>query len=151
MELERYGYLILIAAIFLNARFFWHRAQPHIAANPELATGYWKLICGFAFWANIPPMIMGVGCLLGEVPSMFHFFRSAVNGGPIVLAFWVIVYAEFLLFGYWAIRWGGAEALIRHPAIINFQTNSIIRMRWIMAGISLLAIAWNTGLLVWLA
>ena len=150
MILARYAWAVILAGMLLNIPFLWRRARPYIAAHPELVAGYRRLIRGFAFWICLPWLVMGVGCTIGGVPMFVQFFRPAV-GGPFVWAFWVVMYAEFLLLGYWAVWGGGAEALVRHPGLIDFRTDSVRTMRWFLAGLSVFAVVWNTGFLIWLA
>lgn len=150
MFLAQWGWLALLAGVPLNVLAIRRRARLHIVAHPELAAGYRRLLRGFAFWMSLPWLVMGVGCTIGGVPTLFHFLRP-VAGGPFVWAFWVVAYTEFLLLGWWAVRGGGAEALVRHPGLIVFRTGSVTRMRWFLAGLSVFAVAWNTGCLVWLA
>jgi len=150
MILARYAWLVMLAGVLVNVPILWRRARPHIAAHPELAAGYRGLIRGFAFWMSLPWLAMGVGCTIGGVPTFVEFIRPAA-GRPFVWAFWAVVYAEFLLLGWWAVWRGGAEALVRHPGMIDFRTGSARTMRWFLASLSVFAVAWNTGLLVWLA
>lgn len=150
MVLAQWAWLVFLAGVPLNVLAIRRRVRRHIVAHPELAEGYRRLLRGFAFWTSLPWLVMGAGCTVGGVPTVFHFLRPAA-GGPFVWAFWVVVYAEFLLLGWWAVRCGGAEALVRHPGLVAFRTRSAARMRWFLAGLSVFAVAWNTGFLVLLA
>jgi hypothetical protein len=150
MILAQYAWVVLLACTLLNIASLWRSVRPRVAAHPELAAGYRRLIRGLAFWLSLPWLVMGVGCTIGGVPSFRNFLKPAV-GGAFVWAFWVVVIAEFLLLGYWAMWGGGAEALVRHPGLMNVNTESVRRMRWYLAGFSVFGVAWNTGFLIWLA
>src|SRR5262245_4576008 len=124
----RYGWVLLVAGMLLNIPFLWRRVRPHIAAHPELVGGYRLLLFGLATGLSLPWLVMGFGCVVGGVPTIFHFLSPA-SGGPFVWTFWVVVYAEFLLVGYWVVFGGGAEILVRYPGVMNFQFNSASRLK----------------------
>ena len=147
MPLDRYGWLFLVVGVLINVPILWCRSRPQIAARPDLEAGYRRLIRGSAFWMSLPWLVMGIGCTVGGVPTIWHFLRPAV-GGPYVWAFWAVLDAEFLLLGYWAVWGGGAKALVRHPGVINFRTRSVRRMRRFLVGMAVLGVVWNTGFLV---
>lgn len=147
--MAQHGWVFLLVAMLLNAPLLWRRARPHIAAHPELREGYRRLILWFTFWMSLPWLVMGFGCEVGGVPTVFHFLSP--GGGPFVWAFWVVVYAESLFLGYWAVFRGGAETLVRHPGVINFYASSVPRMKWHVGGLAVWVVVWNTGFLVWRA
>jgi len=149
VALERYAWLIFLGGILLNVPILWRRSRPQIAAHPELEAGYRRLIRGLAFWGSLPWLVMGLGCLAGGVP-FWQFLRPA-GGGPYVWRFWAVVYAEFVLLGYWAVWGGGAEALVRHPGVINIRTRSVRRMRGLLVGIAVLGVISYTGFLLYRA
>src|SRR5689334_4197226 len=126
MAFARYAWLVLLGVGLLNCLSLWRRARPHIERDPELKVGYRRLIYGITFWMNLPWMVMGVGCTVGGVPSIFEYFFPG-RGDPFVWAFWVVLFAEFLLLGYWALWCGGAEAMVRHPGLLNFPITSARR------------------------
>ncbi len=82
----RWSWVMCIAVVFASAAIFRVQARKRIQQDPELAEGYRKITMGFLAWANIPWIVMGAGCFLGGVPSVFHFFRPR-DGDPFVLAF----------------------------------------------------------------
>jgi hypothetical protein len=144
----QHAWLLLLGGVLINVPLLWRRARPHIAAHPELEAGYRRLIRGSAFWMSLPWLVMGVGCVIGGVPSFLDYLFP-LTGGPFVWAFWAVLYTEFLLLGYWAVWRGGAEALVRHPGFTNVRPHSVRRMKWYMASFAAFAVVWNTAILVW--
>ncbi len=146
----KYGWAFLLVCGLANIRFMRRHVRPYVSARPELAAGYHRLLRGLAFWMNLPWLVTGIGCTIGGVPTFLHFIFPVV-GGPFVWAFWVVVYAEFLLLAFWAIWCGGAEDLVAHPGLINFHTSKVGRMRWFLASVAVFLVASNTGFLIWFA
>ena len=79
--------------------------------------GYRSLIRGWLLYGNLPWVVMGVGIVYGDVPSDFHYFDP--RNGPFVVAWYVTVVVLWVLTAYWVFLRGGAEALIRHPGLLN--------------------------------
>jgi hypothetical protein len=148
MWLDRHAWLVLLAASVIYLPFSWrHRVRPFVAAHPELAAGYRRLFWGGFAWSCVPWLAMGVGDVVGGVRSLWLFLRPAA-GGPFVWAFWAVVFGWVLFTGYWGIRGGGAEALVRHPGFIDFGTKSVRRVKWYFGGFVALGLASNTAALL---
>lgn len=150
MVIAQYGWLAMLAIMWVNVVLIQRRIQPHREAFPELEPGYRRLIRGFAFWMSLPWLVMGIGCTIGGVPTIFHYLFP-LTGGPFVWAFWIVCFAEYILLGYWAIRCYGAEMLVRHPGIIKYPIDSVREMRWLLTVGSIFGIIWNVGILIWIA
>ncbi len=113
-----YFWLIAIAVNSINAVIFWHRAQPHIAADSSLRPGYVGLVRGFFIYSSIPWVVMGAGLLNQHVSRLSDYFYPS-SGNPWVIAWWVSLWCMILGITYWMLFRGGAIALIRHPGLIN--------------------------------
>ncbi|HEY2545692.1 MAG TPA: hypothetical protein VGI46_06475 [Candidatus Acidoferrum sp.] len=111
---------VAILVTFLDAAIFCSKAQRHIEVHPELREGYRTLIKGFVTWTNLPWIVMGIGCVYGGVPSVYSFFRPR-DGNPYVLAFFCSVFLLWFLGTYWLVFRGGAQKLIDHPGLLNFD------------------------------
>ncbi len=129
-----------IATTCANAIIYARRAQKEIRKNPELEEGYRTLIKGFLIWGNIPWIVMGIGCLVGGVPSLFHFFRPR-DGNPFVLSFFASVFLIWVLGTHWLFFQGGAEKLAKHPGLITYHTfgksgnitnPAVIKLFWLL-------------------
>jgi hypothetical protein len=131
--MTKWFWAVCIAATLLNAGIFRFRARRHIRGNPALADGYATLIRGFVLWGNIPWVVMGVGCLLGGVPSIDHFLRPR-EGNPFVLAFFASVFLVWVLGTYWLLFRGGAEMLVEHPGLLNmdFRSPLMVKLFWLL-------------------
>ena len=134
--LGKYFWIMFFVVFFINAGIFWHRAQKVIEERPEKEQVYRKLIKGFLIWMNIPWVIMGAGILLGNVPSMFHYFKPR-DGNPWVLAFWGCVVVLWLLTIYWIFFKNGAKTLVEHPGFFNVN----FKEPWKIKAIIILSIA----------
>ena len=73
--IAKYFWVVAMAVTSLNAIFFKYQSKQHINDNPDLAGGYEKMTRGYLFWLNIPWFVMGIGCILGGVPTVLHFLR----------------------------------------------------------------------------
>jgi hypothetical protein len=121
--LSRWFWLVLIGVTCLNALDFRRRANQFIKARPELEPGYRTLTKGFLLWGNLPWIIMGAGIVFGAVPSVFSYFRPR-DGNPFVLAFFFIVFLEWILGTYWLLFLGGAQMVVDYPGLTNFKVES---------------------------
>jgi hypothetical protein len=116
--LFRHAWIFLIVGTTVNALYFWGRSRSHVSQDPSLEDGYRKLFWGILVWGNIPWVIMGLGCLVGGVPSAFHYFRPR-DGNAFVLAFFASVVIIWFLGTYWLFVRGGAEMIVRHPGLLS--------------------------------
>jgi hypothetical protein len=131
--LFKYFWLLAIPVSILNALILWIRSRPKIARDPTLKDGYRKLILGILFWSNLPWAIMGIGCTVGEIPSVFHFFRPR-DGNPFVIAFFATVFFEWIILTYWLFARGGAEMIIRHPGLVrDLKSPTQLKLLWCLA------------------
>jgi hypothetical protein len=142
----RYGWVFLLAGTLLNVPCLWRRARPRIAEHPELATGYRRLIREFAFWVSLPWLVMGFGVVVGSVPTIFNFL-SPVAGGPFVWAWWLVIYAEFLLVLYWVVFRSGAEVLACYPGVLYADGVSVREVRLQAIWFAVSGLLWNTAFL----
>jgi hypothetical protein len=132
--LTKWFWAVSIIVTLLNTAIFRSRASRQIQANPKLQEGYRTLIKGLVFWGNLPWVIMGVGCVFGGVPSVFHFFRPR-DGNPFVLAFFASVFLEWILGTYWLVYRGGAQMLVTHPGLFNLdlKTPRMVVLFWFLS------------------
>jgi len=137
----RFFWLIAIVVTGINFLIFKKRSQKHILENPELAKGYASLFRGYLFWLNIPWVIMGLGCTIGGIPSVWHFFRPR-DGNPYVLAWFGCVFALWIIGTFWLFFRKGAETLARYPGAVEIYygwkrkeiTNPMwIKIIWLLA------------------
>jgi hypothetical protein len=127
----RHFWIVFIAMTIFNALVFWARSRRYLADDPSLEAGYRKLFWGQLVWGNVPWIIMGLGCLIGGVPSVFHYFRPR-DGNPFVLAFFASVFVIWATATYWLFARGGAEMIIRHPGLlnVNLQSPTVLKFLW---------------------
>jgi hypothetical protein len=69
-----------------------------------------KMMFNLGFWLNVPWIVMGFGCTLGGVPSLWHYLRPR-DGEPFVLAWWASVLVLYVVSFYWMFIGGGAAKL----------------------------------------
>lgn len=113
----RHFWLVFIVVSCINVIILKHHSKKHIKKNPELAEGYEKLIKGTLFWINIPWIVMGIGCTIGNVPSAFNYFFPR-DGNPYVTAWFGTVIGLWILSTKWLFLNNGAEFLSKHPGLI---------------------------------
>jgi hypothetical protein len=113
----RHSWLLFIAVTCANGAAWWIRGKKEMALHPELAPGYRSLIRGWVVYGNIPWVVMGMGILFGGVPSAFDYLNP--RNGPFVVAWYVSVVALWVATAHWIFLRGGAEAMVRHPGLLN--------------------------------
>ncbi len=128
---SKWFWLLAIGVTFLNGGIFWVQSRKEVKESPELEDGYRTLIKGFVMWTNIPWVVMGIGCLVGGVPSVFHYFRPR-DGNLWVLAFFASVVLLWLLGTFWLFFRGGAEMLAKHPGFFHppVRNPRLIKLFW---------------------
>lgn len=114
-----YFWLLAIAINSLNTVIIWARVQTYIHRNPELRSGYLRLLRGFWLGMSGHWLIMGLGLTRGGLLLKDYFYPS--TGTLWVIAWWLSVWVSILLLSYWLCFRGGAEMLIQHPGF--FRTN----------------------------
>src|SRR5262249_32571488 len=127
----RHAWLVFIAVTIVNALIFRARSRRPISRDPSLQEGYRKLFWGLLIWGNLPWVIMGLGCLVGGVPTTFHYLRPP-DGNPFILAFFASSFLIGILGTYWLFVRGDAETIIRHPGLFNvdFQSPAMLKLSW---------------------
>lgn len=104
--------------------------------DPSLKAGYDKLIRGYLFYNSLPWVVMGLGSVLGGVPSVWHYLKPR-EGNPFVLSWFVTVFCLVGFRTFWLFFWGGAEMLSRHPGFIMFggkeiTSPTLIKTLWLL-------------------
>ena len=117
---SHYFWLIAIITTGINWLIFRKRAQKYIKENPQLEEGYAALFRGYIVWMNIPWVVMGLGCTVGGVPTVWHYFRPR-DGNPLVLAWFGSVFFLWVLGTFWLFFRDGAEKLAQHPGALVFR------------------------------
>jgi hypothetical protein len=113
----RHAWILFVVITCANGGIWWYRAQPRIAEDRRLESGYRRLVRSWLIYGNLPWLVMGAGILFGGVPSVFHYFNP--RNGPFVIAFYITIVALWIATFYWLFFRGGAEDLIAHPGLLN--------------------------------
>lgn len=61
---------MFIVVTFANALIMKKKTKSHIEKDPTLKDGYQTIIKGFITWGNLPWLVMGIGILVGGVPTI---------------------------------------------------------------------------------
>lgn len=151
-SIEKIFWLIAIGITCLNAYLLHSRAREKIARNPELAHGYRQLVKGFLIWLNLPWLVMGLGIMVGGVPSVFDYFYPH-SGNLFVIAFHATMIVLGALQTFWIYFAGGAEFLVRHPGVWNVDIRSPMVLKLLFAlmllgGVVAEIVMWSNGLRV---
>ena len=132
--ISQYFWAVAIVVTCINVAIFKVRSTRHIQANPKLAKGYSKLLRGYIIWMNIPWVVMGIGCTVGEIPTFWHYFRPK-DGNPYVLAWFASVFLLWIVGTYWLLFRDGADMLAKHPGAFNMKTSNptMIKLFWFLS------------------
>ena len=141
--LSSYFWAFALVIGVVNFFIVRQRAVREMAKKPELREGYEKLLRGYAVATNLPWVVMGLGMLLGGVPSIWSFFRPR-DGNPFVLAWYVTVIAVNTIVSLWVLLQGGADFLVAHPGIVRGQSSAAIKLQF---GLGLVGMAVFVGML----
>jgi hypothetical protein len=139
--LFRHFWIAFVIVTTVNGRAWWDRVQNRIRSNRELEPGYRRLYRGYLLSMNLPWLVMGLGILSGQVPSIFDFLRPSA-GNSFVLAWWGLMAALLCVGTYWIFAGGGAETLERHPGVYMVPQWSAAKLRLFWLGV----VAWNVAI-----
>ncbi|HUW57389.1 MAG TPA: hypothetical protein VMZ92_12200 [Planctomycetota bacterium] len=131
-EFADFFWVGFVAVTVFTAFAWWWRARVHIAQHPESAPGYRRLIRGFALWANLPWVVMGLGLTVGGVRSIDAYLRPS-EANPWVLAFYLSAIFVWALCLWWLFKRDGAQKLIDHPGLFNWSPRKPKHVRLIGA------------------
>ena len=118
--ISKYFWLLAILTTCINLVIFRKRAQKYIIENQQLENGYAALFKGYLVWMNIPWIVMGIGCTIGGISTVWQYFRPR-DGNPYVLAWFGSVFFLWTAGTFWIFFKDGAETLARHPGAIEFR------------------------------
>ncbi len=127
----KYIWLIMLLGVGLSTIRLWLQARNLIAKNPELQSGYNHLYRGFVIAMSLPWLVMGIGVVLGGVPSFVDFLQPK-NGNPFVLTFWLTIILLLVLGVWWIYFRDGAEFLAKHPGALGARITSPIFVKILM-------------------
>lgn len=129
----RWIWLIFILVNLLNTGFFRIKMRRLVQEHPEREPGY-RILARSPLLLNIPFLVMGVGFLVGKVPTILHFFRPQ-DANPYVLAFYGSVFLLWLFIAHWIFCRGGADMIVKHPGLFNmdFPSPKAVKRMWLAA------------------
>src|SRR5829696_5800210 len=94
--IARYFWLVALLICGVNLLAYRHSLRTTIAQHPERAVGYQRFLIGFAVINLLVWSIMGIGIIVGGLPSVFAFFNPSA-GNPYVLAWHGVLIGLWLL------------------------------------------------------
>jgi len=136
--LIKHFWVMFVVMTLIWAWWGWGSVQSRIRKQPELVEGYRRLFKGFAFWANVPWIIMGGLILSGKVNSVFDFL-TPISENPYNLYWFASLFALLLLLLYWIFFMQGAETLERYPGLPMVPHWNARKLRYFFIGVTL----WN--------
>ncbi len=104
-------YFWVIALAFSAINYWKARRDALRTVGPEKASEAITYLRNFALAGALPWVIMGVGQLSGETPTVWHYFRPQ-DGSPFVLAWLAAVFAISCLFAWWVLLKSGAKKVV---------------------------------------
>lgn len=130
--LTTYFWVVAIILTSVNVASFKRRSRVQVQEKPELEHGYATLFRRYLIFLNLPWVVMGIGCTIGGVPSLLHYFRPT-DGNPNVLAWFASIFLLWITGTYWLFLRDGAEMLFNHPgAFIKTSSPTGVKIFWLL-------------------
>jgi hypothetical protein len=131
--IARYFWLLALVMTGVNAAIYRRRLVILTVDHPERVEGYRRYIIGFVAVSGLLWLIMGAGIIFGGLPSVFAYFNPAA-GNPFVLAWHATAVVLWVVGLIWLFFRGGAQFIIDHPGILNFNPTRPIHVQlWYLA------------------
>jgi hypothetical protein len=111
----KYFWVLFIAVGLLNTQYAWRAVKSRLELHPDLEPGYRFYFLAYAFWSNLPWLLIGAGIVWGGVAGPGDFLKPW-QGNPMVLAWWGAMALFSVLLTGWIFA-GGAEKLERYPGL----------------------------------
>jgi hypothetical protein len=129
----RYFWLVALIMCAFNVSAYRRRLQVYITQYPERERGYHQFLIGFVVINVLVWSIMGVGILIGGLPSVFAYFNPSA-GSLYVLAWHGVVISLWIVGIGWIFFCGGAQFLVDHPGLlnVNFSNPRLVQL-WFSA------------------
>jgi hypothetical protein len=112
----KHFWLLCLLALFLIAGFEEIYILFVVKKHPELKEGYNKLIVGIITAMGFPWLVMGIGVLTQNIPSLLFYFMIW-EGNPFVSAFFISIILECLIYLIWIWLGDGVSFLQKHPTL----------------------------------
>ncbi len=112
----RYAWL---AFLLFTAAVLWPSRKLHdrLTDEPTFADADREIRRKVFLWMSVPWLVMGLGQLVGGVPSVWHFLDPR-HGGPWMLAFFLSLFALWIASAYWIFFRDGATAIADHQLMV---------------------------------
>jgi hypothetical protein len=115
------GTAVLMAVAFSHAYTMKMRSRHVVSSFPELKEDFEKLFKRYLLLVNIPLVIMLLGLITGNVPSIFYLLMPR-DGNPFVIALDLTVVCLLVLGVIWIYFKGGAELLTKPPSVVGIKS-----------------------------
>lgn len=138
--ISRYAWVLFIGVMVVNYFMIKSRVQEHIDKNPDLKSGYDKILKAIFIYGTIPGFIMAIGSLTGRTNSVYDYFHPrTLNPFVLILHFYIIVI--WILAVRWIYFKNGADILVRHHKVLAIRgfgdsvtpTSAIIKIVFALA------------------
>jgi len=123
--LGRWFWALMILVSLINLVAMRSRTDKLAQGDPQKKKMYTKILNVSYGSSIITFLVMGIGILIGGVPTMFHFFRPQ-DGNPFVLALLALIVVFWSLNFYWVFFRGGAQILAEHPGAVTKWENPLL-------------------------
>ena len=130
--LDKWFWVLFIIINLVNVAIYHVYSREQIQENPELERGYHDIIRASITWGNLPWIVMGIGCTIGGIPSIFDYFHTG-DGDPYVIAFWCSLLLIWILGTHWLFFREGADVIVRHQGPIKYailDDPSMVKLFW---------------------
>ena len=115
-RITRHFWLIALLFTAFNTFSYRHGLTRLTQSDPNQARRYVPWPYGFILLNTVIWLTMGIGTVIGRVPSAFDYFDPSV-GNPYVIAWHGVLVSSWLLTCLWVFVGRGAQFTVDHPGL----------------------------------
>lgn len=114
--LERYFWVLLIAAHSFNGLVTYWRTRKFRKKKPELTRGYKQFLRWWLTLGNLPWVVIGLGILSKVTPNIWES-TNLENPNPVSISFVASVFLIFIISTVWMLFGKGPDFFEKHPGL----------------------------------
>jgi hypothetical protein len=118
----KYGIpIIFFVVMVINAIWLRIQVAPYIQKDPSLKNGYHLLIVGLVIAYLLPFSMLVIGLMFGKYNTIYDIMDNQFTSrhDPVIIAAFVVVLIEAIIYFIWVWFFNGAAFIARHPGLLQ--------------------------------